>query len=88
MISEDQWINLPVGENLMDHPNVRAAPYLLSLADLFQSEKKADRVCRPKSSSSTLISSSTTTMPLTMTLSRLMHKAILVKPPDHPLSIK
>jgi cellobiose dehydrogenase (acceptor) len=25
MISEDQWINLPVGENLMDHPNVRAA---------------------------------------------------------------
>ncbi|KAL4742454.1 hypothetical protein BDV11DRAFT_180893 [Aspergillus similis] len=21
MISEDQWINLPVGENLMDHPN-------------------------------------------------------------------
>jgi hypothetical protein len=31
MISEDQWINLPVGENLMDHPNVRAAPCTLSL---------------------------------------------------------
>lgn len=23
MIAESQWINLPVGENLMDHPNVR-----------------------------------------------------------------
>ena len=22
MISEDQWINLPVGENLVDHVNV------------------------------------------------------------------
>lgn len=24
MIAESQWINLPVGENLMDHPNVRS----------------------------------------------------------------
>jgi cellobiose dehydrogenase (acceptor) len=23
MINETDWINLPVGENLMDHPNVR-----------------------------------------------------------------
>lgn len=37
MISEDQWINLPVGHNLEDHTNVRIpTPFTLLLHSHFE----------------------------------------------------
>lgn len=68
MIAESQWINLPVGENLMDHPNV-----CLCLIPVNAANK-----CRPRLSCNTPTSSSTTSTAPGTTLSRPTCRATYV----------
>lgn len=73
MISSDQWINLPVGNNLNDHVGVSAHVLSYPVQDCLY-------FCRPISKSPTPTSSSTTSMAPGTTQLQVIPKHISVSP--------